>query len=104
MLSLSCGLTPSMRCVMGRSPNRAARPKNGDPLRRSADRARGGHLLQIDRFVVSLRVELSAPDLVRALMLRRPEADERAEAHVEVADAFQAIDQLLSVRLGTSAP
>jgi hypothetical protein len=61
-------------------------------------------LLQVDRLVVSLRIELRAPHLVRALMVRRPEADERSEPHVEVADAFQAIDQLLSVGPGTGAP
>ena len=45
-------------------------------------------LLQIDGLVAAVLVELSAPYLVRALMLGWTEADGRSQPHVEITHGF----------------
>src|SRR6186997_3648243 len=61
-------------------------------------------LLQVDGLVAAILVELRAPYPVRPLMLGRTEADARAQAHVEVAHAFQRVDQILRVELPPGEP
>src|SRR5690348_11398898 len=55
--------------------------------------------VEIDDLIMADVVELRAPNLVRALVLHRPERDWRPGAEVEIANRLQRVHQPLVVEL-----
>src|SRR5436190_13842592 len=60
-------------------------------------------LFQLNRVEVTAFIQLSAPYLVRCLMLRGTDIQDGTKSQVEIAYCFQGIDQLIGIQLWSNA-
>src|SRR6185312_1549882 len=87
----------------GLSQRRTTVGLNADRFPLSHCRASSFALLQINRLIVSVLVELGSPYFVHGLMLGPPETDRRAETDIQVSKIFESVDELFCVELAPRA-